>query len=248
MPEQPSGTQTTTMSSGIKPSDSAPLALRPRDIQARIRAGETAEDVAASAHTTVEKIMVYAGPVLAEREHMAERAQKASVRRADSSAANRQLGEAVTAHLSTLEVDPESLDWDSWRRHDGRWVLTAGFSTPDVSGTARFVFDTAGNFVTLESDEARWLVGDLVVEPEPVRDDLRSVRERRLTPILDEPLPLETGPEPETPTVAETPVMRPPAEPEMTGPIEQTPRRNVAKKRGRASVPSWDEIMFGSHD
>ena len=40
-------------------------ALRPRDIQARIRAGETPEEVAALAQASVEKIMAYAGPVLA---------------------------------------------------------------------------------------------------------------------------------------------------------------------------------------
>jgi hypothetical protein len=55
--------------------------LRPRDIQTRIRAGESAEEVAAVAGTTVEKILAFAGPVLAEREHMAQRAQQASVRR-----------------------------------------------------------------------------------------------------------------------------------------------------------------------
>ena len=35
-------------------------ALRPRDIQARIRAGESPEDVAAAAQTTVEAIMGFA--------------------------------------------------------------------------------------------------------------------------------------------------------------------------------------------
>ena len=56
-------------------------ALRPRDIQARIRAGESPEDVAAAAQTTRRKIMAYATPVLAERAHIADRAQRASVRR-----------------------------------------------------------------------------------------------------------------------------------------------------------------------
>ena len=55
--------------------------LRPRDIQARIRAGETPESVAAAAQTAVEKIMPYAAPVLAEREHVTQRAQRASIRR-----------------------------------------------------------------------------------------------------------------------------------------------------------------------
>src|SRR3954453_18376141 len=55
--------------------------LRPRDIQARIRAGETPESVAAAARTTVDKVMPYAAPVLAEREHIAQRAQPSSIRR-----------------------------------------------------------------------------------------------------------------------------------------------------------------------
>ena len=55
--------------------------LRPRDIQARIRAGETPEAVAEAAQTTVEKVMPYAAPVLAEREHVAQRALRASIRR-----------------------------------------------------------------------------------------------------------------------------------------------------------------------
>jgi hypothetical protein len=55
--------------------------LRPRDIQARIRSGESPEDVALAAKTTVEKILPYANPVLAEREHIARRAQGSSVRR-----------------------------------------------------------------------------------------------------------------------------------------------------------------------
>src|SRR6478735_9999673 len=49
--------------------------LRPRDIQMRIRAGESPEAVAHAAGTSVEKIMPFAAPVMAERAHVAERAQ-----------------------------------------------------------------------------------------------------------------------------------------------------------------------------
>src|SRR4029078_6459841 len=56
-------------------------ALRPRDIQSRIRAGESPEGVGAVAGTCVEKIMVFAAPVLAERAHIARSAQSSSVRR-----------------------------------------------------------------------------------------------------------------------------------------------------------------------
>ena len=54
-------------------------ALRPRDIQARIRAGESPEAVAAVAQVPMERLMAFAGPVMAEREHIASLAQRASV-------------------------------------------------------------------------------------------------------------------------------------------------------------------------
>ena len=101
--------------------------LRPRDIQARIRAGETPEAVAEAAQTSVEKIMPFAGPVLAEREHVAQRAQRSSVRRRNGDGA-RILGEAVESHLRSINVGADTVAWDAWRREDGRWVLTADFA------------------------------------------------------------------------------------------------------------------------
>ena len=258
-------------------------ALRPRDIQARIRAGETPEAVAQAAQTSVDKIMAFAAPVLAEREHVAERAQRSSLRRSEGAAPHgaRTLGDAVTTHLRGVNVDPESVEWDAWRREDGRWSLTAGFTAADRSGTAELTFDAPGNYVTLDNDDARWLVGEAVT-PAPVqRDDLRQARERRLTSAHDEELPLgdELGAdaidlvseqpveafldqeEPTDPDVVEHEAeVREEAEeaaaedelhgaePQGQSEPEQPTRRPVKKTRGRASVPSWDEIMFGGGD
>lgn len=247
--------------------------LRPRDIQARIRAGESPEDVAQAAKTTVEKILPYASPVLAEREHVARRAQASSVRRRgglDSGA--RTLGDAVAGQLRTLNVDPESVEWDAWRREDSRWVLTAEYVAGRRTGHARFAFDAPGNYVTTENDDARWLIGDPLqdAEPAPKRDDLQQARERRQVPPsdagqlpFDETAPAERPAAPAAPAAAspseatvdltetaarvrdaETPAEAAdvasdtPAEPE-------APKKPAAKRRGRASVPSWDEIMFG---
>src|SRR6478609_4645111 len=125
--------------------------LRPRDIQARIRAGESAEAVAQAAQTSVDKIMAFAAPVLAERQHVAERAQRSSVRRSDagqSASGARTLGDAVAAHLRSSNVDPQTVEWDAWRREDGRWSLTGEFSTSARAGTAELTFDAPGNYVT----------------------------------------------------------------------------------------------------
>lgn len=277
-------------------------ALRPRDIQARIRAGESPEEVAEAARSTVEKIMPFAAPVLAEREHTAERAQKASVRRRPGEAsAVRTLGEAVAAHLRGFELEPDAVaaavTWDSYRRHDGRWKLIGAYDLPARTGTAELTFDIPGNYVSLDNDDARWLVGDQLEEAPatPVRDDLEQARLRRLQPVeAFEPAPIqptqqtqhseperpaassaEVGPtEPtETPLVDmpveaylfDTPAKAPeapapqraepaephesaaPAEPEAEQapePAPEAPARRT-KRKGRASVPSWDEIMFG---
>ena len=84
--------------------------LRPRDIQARIRSGETPEAVAQVAGTSVDKVMPYAAPVLAERAHVAQRAQRASIRRRPTDSGGvgaRTLGDAVGAHLRGRNVDPD---------------------------------------------------------------------------------------------------------------------------------------------
>ena len=111
--------------------------LRPRDIQARIRAGESPEAVAQAAQTSVEKIMPFAAPVLAERAHVAERAQRSSVRRKAGEAGARTLGDAVSSQLRALNVDPNHVDWDAWRREDGRWALTAAYVSPKRKSRGR---------------------------------------------------------------------------------------------------------------
>jgi hypothetical protein len=134
-------------------------ALRPRDIQARIRAGESPEAVAAVAQTTLDRIMAFATPVLAERAHIADRAQRASLRRTGEGSA-RVLADAVAERLRGRDVDPQTVEWDSWRRDDGRWTLVADYRSGESARHAEFVYDTAGRYVVAEDDEARWLVGE----------------------------------------------------------------------------------------
>lgn len=271
-------------------------ALRPRDIQARIRAGESAEAVAEAARTTLEKIMPFAAPVLAERAHVAQRAQLSSVRRRSGDTGARTLGEAVAAQLRAVGVDASAVEWDAWRREDGRWTLTGDVTAPRHTGTATFAFDVRGNFVTLEDDHARWLVGEQPTAPAPAapaeersssRDDLQQARQRRLSSVAPDELPLGEDAiemvhdaEPDAPSAVETtmdlsgtaglgadqpleaflddpaPDPAAPAAPEVPEQAEQAekpaaeeedrPARRPARKgRGRASVPSWDEIMFG---
>ncbi len=141
-------------------------ALRPRDIQSRIRAGESPEDVAAAAQTTVEAIMGFATPVLAERAHVAHTALKASVRRrsGESSSAGRTLGEAAELFFSDHQLHDEDVEWDAWRTPDGRWMLVATYTAGGRERRAEFSHDLPGRYVVAENDEARILTGEV---PEP---------------------------------------------------------------------------------
>jgi hypothetical protein len=275
-------------------------ALRPRDIQTRIRGGETPESVAQAAQTTIEKVMVFAAPVLAERAHVAQRAQSSSLRRKAGDTGARTLGEAVSAHLHSFNVDPDVVEWDAWRREDGRWTLTGSFRTSQRKGKATFAYDARGNFVTSEDEDARWLVGESASRPAaatPVqasRDELQQARARRLSAVPPDELPLgedaielvtdegddgvddEVSPvettldltevglgteqsieayltddttgtrdaEHDAPEVDPAAAVEEEREPDPAA-HEPPSRRPARKARGRASVPSWDEIMFG---
>ncbi|MEU4390002.1 septation protein SepH [Kribbella sp. NPDC023855] len=157
-------------------------ALRPRDIQARIRAGESPEAVAAVAQMPMERVMAFAGPVLAERDHVASLAQRASVRRrGGGDAPTRNLGAWVTERLRIRGVDPASAEWDAWRRDDGRWAVRVSyFAEENDEKVAMFAYDAPGRYAVPDDDEARWLVGEQaqVIAPQPTS-------ERRLTAVAD---------------------------------------------------------------
>ncbi len=265
-------------------------ALRPRDIQARIRAGASPEEVADIAAVPVDKIMGYAVPVLAEREHVAERARAATVRRKHTEGPTRQLGDAVAEQLRTRGSDSAAATWDSWRRDDGRWMVTVSPAGSDETGC--YVFDVPGRYVVADDDVARALVADEpgVDDPtdmaiasavaevagasavvgsdrlddghEPPREPagpgsgeghvgspdestaiggaVSRLRRRRPLHQVPDPLPLDDVDQPGSSHDADPSTD---AEPASDPTPRSEPRRRRA--RGRASVPSWDEIMFG---
>ncbi|MFF4895678.1 septation protein SepH [Streptomyces sp. NPDC001068] len=142
--------------------------LRPRDIQARIRAGATAEEVAQLAGIPVDRVRRFEGPVLAERAFMAERARKTPVRRPGENSGPL-LGEAVQERLVLRGADKDTVQWDSWRRDDGTWEVLLVYRVAGEPHSASWTYDPPRRLVQAVDDEARSLIGesdDLAV-PEP---------------------------------------------------------------------------------
>ncbi len=135
-------------------------ALRPRDIQARVRAGESLEAVAQAAGVPIAKIEPFAGPVLAEREHVAGLAQANPVRRTGDAVAHRSLRAVVADRLLPQGVDPDAVEWDAWRSEDRRWTVLLSYQLDSADRRAEFSYDQTGRFSTASNDEARWLTGE----------------------------------------------------------------------------------------
>jgi hypothetical protein len=128
--------------------------LRPKEIQARIRSGETAEQIADEAGVPIERVRWFEGPVLAERAYIAQQAQTASVRRPGDSGPGPRLGEIVGERLRVLGADPDEAQWDSRKRGDGSWLVELTSSTGAERLTAAWVFDPRRRHAAPDDDEA----------------------------------------------------------------------------------------------
>jgi Protein of unknown function (DUF3071) len=274
--------------------------LRPKEIQARIRAGETVEEIADAAGIAVERVRWFEGPVLAERAYMADQAQRASVRRHGDSSPGPRLGEIVAERLKTVGADPEDVQWGAKKREDGSWQVDLTFTAAGRLHVAGWVFDPRRRHVMPADDTAARMSLPGAEPPQPAPPPHGEATVTHLAPRLSSatnhgatnhgatnhgatnhgatnhgarherpgpgrpgfsepappahpepvPAPLAASADaaredhPPVPAPVEpAAVQAPPAEPV----AEQAGRQSRKAARGRrSSVPSWDEIMFGS--
>ena len=128
--------------------------LRPKEIQARIRAGETVEEIADAAGIAVERVRWFEGPVLAERAYMSDQAQKASVRRQGDATPGPQLGEIVAERMKAFGAEPDDAQWDAKKRGDGSWLVQLTFITGGRLHAAEWIFDPRRRHVLPADDNA----------------------------------------------------------------------------------------------
>lgn len=121
--------------------------LPPRVIQARIRAGETPEQVAHASGTRVERIMRFAHPVLQERARVAEQSRGARVRLSEGTPSV-PLEQFMSERLRLLGADLETVGWDAHRAEDGTWQVRADWKAGHKSGSTRWSYDIPARTVT----------------------------------------------------------------------------------------------------
>jgi hypothetical protein len=212
--------------------DEIPNTLRPRDIQSRIRAGASVEQVASAAGVDIARVERFAHPVLLERSRAAELATAAHPVLADGPSVLTLL-ETVTGSLIARGLDPESINWDAWRNEDGRWTVQLAWKAGRSDNLAHFRFTPGahGGTATPFDDAAAELV-----DPDFDRPPLRSVAP---VPQLDFSMPAPVAATPAPPP----PAPEPPAEPE--APAAPPAGKPARARRRKPEVPAWEDVLLG---
>lgn len=130
------------------------VSLSPRDIQTRIRCGESAEDIARGAGVAVDKVLRYAGPVLQERAMLAQAARRARLANSDR---GERMSDVVDVKLGQHGVDTASVSWDAWRREDGTWRVSATWTSGKSTAQATWELDRGRQSVTPHDEMAQFL-------------------------------------------------------------------------------------------
>ena len=143
-----------------------PTLLRPREIQSKIRAGASVEQVAASAGVDIARVERFAHPVLLERARAAELASAAHPVLADGPSVLTLL-ETVTSALIARGLDPDGANWDAWRNEDSRWTVQLAWKAGLSDNVAHFRYAPGahGGTVTAFDDAAAELIDPNFARP-----------------------------------------------------------------------------------
>jgi hypothetical protein len=226
--------------------------LRPREMQSRVRAGESPQQVAKAAGLPLDRVLRFVAPVIAEREHIVEVARRAPVRRAGADGPGPILETTVVERLAAKDVAEDSLEWDAWRRDDGRWTVQVGYQVDGRERVAQWSYDAGARSAVALDDEARALTGSRPApapDPAEAEDDASMAAERDAWDVH----PPRLATVPNGPDDSDDVGVR--AYAALSGESADAgydleseaveARAGGRAPRGRAHVPSWDEIMFG---
>ncbi|MEO6826098.1 MAG: septation protein SepH [Microbacteriaceae bacterium] len=141
-----------------KPDSTEEPKLSPREVQAHIRAGMSAEDVAAVTGASLEYIRRFEGPIIAEREHIVASALSVPVHttvEVDPLGEPATFGTAIRDRLAGLGASGER--WASWKEHEGGWIVKLSFTAEEIDHDARWSYEPRKNALAPLNSEATTL-------------------------------------------------------------------------------------------
>jgi hypothetical protein len=190
----------------------------PKDVQQRLRSGSTVAEVAAHFGVTESAIDPFAAPILDEIRYVIQSALSTLVSDGQSMS---------TLQEVVLRTQPETKF--AAHRGDSGWVVTG-----NGAHSYTWKFDPRSKVLEPISESAQKLASlngarEVVTQTVPVRS---------AQPVATE----QPAPQTETPTAAVHDLVQ-----ELRSRREKSEELRPSSAKGRASLPSWDEIVSGAH-
>ena len=205
-------------------------AVRPRELQAFMRAGASAEEVATTTGMDVEHVRRFEGPVLAERAWAVRQAQACRIGWEKDSPV---LGELVVDRLATRGVEPTSLQWDALREGRDPWQVTLAFVQGAQAKLARWELDMTARSVSALDEEARWLT--------------EAAAAAQRSPVFDQDSPVSGASAISSPSASSAPTAATPVAPAAESAASPVASPATAGA-GEAEQPAWNEVRAGFDD
>lgn len=246
------------------PALSAPLTMRPREIQEKIRAGASVTELAEAMGVAESRVEVFAYPVLQERARIAEMAKQAHPVR-DDGPAKLNLFEVLATALAARGHDLADASWDAFRETSGQWVVTVTWTVGLSENVAEW---TLHNHTTSSATAvARNGVAADLTDPDFVQP-VRSLTSVHRWDEEDEPveqhrptLTTVSGQQEDESATERTRDDIPPVEAD-SEPAEEDqssheandeddllqhpdPENSPSKRRRRAVTPHWEDVLLG---
>lgn len=170
-----SGTATTEHGESLTATSTPTVVLTPREIQARIRGGESIEDLARASGMSQGKIEPFAHPILAERERMTTVARQSHPVRQDGPS-TLTLDDVLATAFTARGMDLSEATWDAYRNDARLWIITLTWTSGMSDITAEWSYHSDGLSATTvaRNEAATELVDPDFGRPSPGRPRSRT--------------------------------------------------------------------------
>ena len=226
-----------------------PLSMRPNEIQARLRAGATATELAEEMGVAESRLDVYAHPVLLERAQVAEAAKQSHPVREDGPA-KQTLFEILATAFAARGHSISDAEWDATREQGDSWVVHVTWKAGLTENEALWTFKRSMG--SAAQTEARNAMAADLTDPD-FAQPVRSLSAVRADEAADFDVYDPTSPtaEPEA-DVTELPVEGNPEvvdtrDDVLEGDFLRHPDEDEQpkKRRRKAVTPHWEDVLLG---
>lgn len=222
------------------------VVLSPREIQDRIRSGQTVEELIEYSGMQPRKIESFAYPVLAERARIAELGKQSKPRRLDGPA-KLSLWEILATAFAARGQELSDATWDAYRDPSGQWIVTVTWNVGHTTNVAEWSYQAEGlSALTIARNE---LAAELI-DPDFAR------RNRDLAPQANRAA--DTADTSEMPAAWQSPAepqrghgeQDVPSQSDVDDDVDeaeflQHPDAEQPKRKKKTVMPSWEDVLLG---